>query len=62
MNTKFFHRIMAARQKHRTISTLMDSEGMKLMTYTQITNEAVSYFQQLLGVTNVNVSGCPKVL
>ena len=62
MNTKFFHRMMAARQKHRTISTLMDPEGRKLTTYTQITNEAVSYFQQLLGVTDANVSGCPKVL
>ena len=27
MNTKFFHRVTAARQKHRTIQTLTDSDG-----------------------------------
>ena len=62
MNTQFFHRMTAARQKQMTISTLIDSQGRKLTTYSQITNEAVSYFQQLLGTVDINVIVCPKML
>ena len=46
------------RQKQNTISMLIDSEGNKLTTYEQISNEAVNFFKNLLGTVDLNVVGC----
>ena len=62
MNTKFFHNMVAAKQKTNYISTLIDSQGNRLNSYSQISNEAVSFFQRLLGTPDVNVTGCPHAL
>ena len=62
MNTKFFHRMTAARQKQRSIRALIDARGKKLTNYTEISNEAVSFFQKLLGAVDVNVNSCPTVI
>ena len=58
-NTKYFHGMMAARQKRNTISVLTDLEGHKLISYHQISNEAVTFFQKLIGTVDEKVEGCP---
>ena len=61
-NTKFFHNMVAAKTKQNSISILKDAEGNILTTYTQISNEAVTYFQNLLRTTDVHVTGCNERL
>ena len=61
-NTIFFHNMVAAKTKQNTISILKDAEGNILTTYTQISNEAVTYFQNLLRTTDVHVTGCNERL
>ena len=58
LNTRFFHSMASLRKKQNTIMALMDSEGNKLTSYAQISQEAVSYFQKMLGKVDENVSGC----
>ena len=61
-NTKYFHGMMAARQKKNTISVLTDLEGHKLISYDQMSNEAVTFFQKLIGTVDEKVEGCPQPL
>ena len=61
-NTKYFHGMMAARQKRNTISVLTDLEGHKLISYDQMSNEAVTFFQKLIGTVDEKVEGCPQPL
>ena len=53
---------MAARQKRNTISVLTDLEGHRLISYDQISNEAVTFFQKLIGTVDQKVEGCPQPL
>ena len=59
MNTKFFHSMVAAKQKANSITALTDEQGNKLSTYAQISQEAVSFFKKLLGTIDSNVTSCP---
>ena len=61
-NTKYFHGMMAARQKRNTISVLIDFERHKLISYDQISNKAVTFFQKLIGTVDEKVEGCPQPL
>ena len=61
-NTKFFHGVMAARQNRNTIRSLTDSDGNKLTEHSQISNEAINFFQHLIGTKDEQVRGCSKDL
>ena len=37
---------------------MLDSKGNKLSSYAQISQEAVKFFQNLIGSVDANVSGC----
>ena len=54
--------MVVVRQKQNIIFVLIYSDGNKLISYSQITNKAVNFFQNLLGTTDANVSGCSKGL
>ncbi|XVE88838.1 hypothetical protein DITRI_Ditri19aG0100900 [Diplodiscus trichospermus] len=56
-NTKFFQKSVAARRNQNTILSLLDSDGKKLITFEQISEEAINYFKNLLGQTNPDVDG-----
>ena len=60
MNTKFFHLILAPKQGRNSIKMLIDSEGKRLSTFSQISFEVVNFFQKLLGTTNEKIKGCSK--
>ena len=46
-------------QQHRsTIRTLTNEDGLKLNTFSQIAEEAVSYFQVMLGTRDIQVKCC----
>ena len=59
MNTRFFHNMVATKQKTKTITTLIDEQGNRLSTYAQISHEVVSFFQRLFGTVDSNVRSCP---
>ena len=48
-NTKFFQKTIAARQNKSTIKSLTNAEGVKLTSFSQISEEVVSFFQNLIG-------------
>ncbi|XP_022762128.1 uncharacterized protein LOC111308033 [Durio zibethinus] len=52
MNTGSFHRMVAAKQKKSTIKVLYDGEGNRLDTFSQISEEVVEFFKQLLGTVD----------
>ena len=56
----FFHKTVAARQSRSTITALIDSEGKRISTLSEIAKEAVSFFQKLIGTEDVQVSSCPR--
>ena len=56
--TQFFHVMVIARQSRNYISVLNYFEGNKLTSYSQITNEAVTFFKKLIGTVDPNVVGC----
>ena len=58
-NTTFFHKMVAAKQSRNTISSLLNSEGRRLNSYQELADEAVSFFQKLIGTKDAGVSGCP---
>ena len=57
-NTSFFHGMVAAKQNKNTIKGLTDAEGNRLTSPTQISEEAVGYFEKLIGTVDENVEGC----
>ena len=59
-NTKFFQKTVAANQSRSTIKSLTTAAGVKLTTFTQISEEAVSFFQKLIGTVDTQVIGCPR--
>ena len=59
-NTSFFHKTVAARQSRNSISYLISSEGNRISTFSDMAEEAVSFFQKLIGEKDDNVSGCPS--
>ena len=61
-NTKFFQKMTAAGQNRSSIRYLIDVDGHKLSSFDQISNEAVGFFQKLIGQRDVEVTGCNKEL
>ena len=61
-NTKFFQKIVAAQTSRSSITVLNDATGNKLTSFSQISGEAVNFFQNLLGVGDANVTGCSTEL
>ena len=53
---------MAARQNKNTIRSLIDTRGNKLTEHTQISNEAINFFQHLIETKDENVTSCLKEL
>lgn len=47
-NTKFFHRTMIQRRMHNTISFLQKQGGERVEDHTEIEQELVNYFQDVL--------------
>ena len=58
----FFQKIVAAQTSRSSITVLNDAAGNKLTSFSQISGEAVNFFQNLLGVGNANVTGCSTEL
>ncbi|XVE58975.1 hypothetical protein DITRI_Ditri05aG0006800 [Diplodiscus trichospermus] len=56
-NTKFFHSMMAAKQKQNYIFVLKDSEENILKSFEQFSSEAVTFFQRLIGAKDDKVTG-----
>ena len=44
MNTKFFHSMVVAKHKTNCILELYDSQGSKMTTYEEISQEVVIFF------------------
>ena len=61
-NTRFFHSMVATRQHKNSINSLTDSNWNKLVTFADISNEAVTFFQKLIGTVDGEVVGCPQGL
>ena len=59
-NTRFFQKFVTANQHSSTIRALINTDGVKLTSFPQIANEAISFFQKLLGTVDNQVTGCPK--
>ena len=57
-NTKFFHKSMVVQQNRNTIRNLTSADGIKLNTFSQISEEAISFFQNLLGTKDEQVTQC----
>ena len=55
---KFFQRMVATQQNRSSMTSLIDDEGNLLKTFPQISNEAISFFQNLLGKVDSEVTGC----
>ena len=58
-NIRFFHNMVAARQHRNSIKSLTNSNGNKLVTFDDISNEAITFFQKLIGTVDGEVVGCP---
>ena len=52
--------MVMVRQKRNNVSALKDVNGNKLTTYEQISDEAVNFFQTLLGTVDPKVIGCSE--
>lgn len=48
-NTRYFHRMADARKQINTISTMVDENGLLIVTQQGITDHCVDYFARLLG-------------
>ena len=59
-NTRFFHKMVAAKRRNSLITSLIDTGGNKLTRFDQISSEAVMFFENLLGTVDLNESGCSK--
>ena len=57
-NNKFFHKIVAMQQHRNTIKTLTSAEGIKLNTFSQISEEAINFFWSLFGSRDDQVVKC----
>ena len=49
---------MVAKQNRNTIQSLTNLDGVKLISFSTIANEAISFFQGLLGKKDENVTRC----
>ena len=55
--------MVAARQSRNTVSSLLNSEGKRLNSYQELADEAVSFFQKLIGTKDAGISSCsPHIL
>ena len=61
-NTNFFHESVMVRQNRNTISVMIESEGNRLSTFSQMAEEAIRYFQNLLGTEDDEIIGCPSIV
>ena len=54
--------MVAAKHKANYISELIDTHGNKISTYDQISQEAISFFEKLLGTADPGVVGCSTTI
>ena len=59
-NTKFFQKTVAANQNRTMVKSLINAAGIKLTTFSQISEEVVTFYKSLIGSVDVKVTGCPK--
>ena len=52
--------MVAANHSRSSIRCLIDANGNKLYSFSQISNEAVSFFQNLIGTKDDQVTGCAQ--
>ena len=52
--------MVADKQSRASIKLLIDADGNRLQTFDQISKEAVSFFQKLIGTWDTRVTGCPQ--
>ncbi|XP_039064868.1 uncharacterized protein LOC120210139 [Hibiscus syriacus] len=61
-NTKFFHSIVAFKNKRDTLRILVDDSGNRLETYDDMSKEVVSFFSKLLGSSDPMVKDTDPAL
>ncbi|XP_039009388.1 uncharacterized protein LOC120137798 [Hibiscus syriacus] len=61
--TKFFHSIVAAKNKRDTIRLLVDERGSRLESFDDMASEVINYFKSLIGTEDPAVTNCdPDIL
>ena len=60
LNIKFFQKFVAMNQNRSSIKSLTTVDGVKLTSLAQIYEKAVSFFQNLIGTVDQQVTGCPR--
>ncbi|KAK8705888.1 hypothetical protein V6N13_049474 [Hibiscus sabdariffa] len=58
LNTSFVHSMITLKKNRQTIRSITNGQGQVLDTFSQISDEAISYFKQILGAKDDDVSGC----
>ncbi|KAK8559681.1 hypothetical protein V6N13_016419 [Hibiscus sabdariffa] len=56
-NSKFFHSMLAFKHNQQTIKSLTNAHGQVLDTQDEISIEAISFYEKLLGTRDASVSG-----
>lgn len=54
-NTGFFHKVVQVKKSYNTLKVLVDEAGNRLRTIESIFNQAIQYYQRLLGSVDANV-------
>ncbi|XP_038993211.1 uncharacterized protein LOC120116891 [Hibiscus syriacus] len=61
--TKFFHSIVAAKNKRDTIRVLVDERGSRLESFDDMASEVINYFKRLIRTDDPVVTNCnPAIL
>ncbi|XP_039011852.1 uncharacterized protein LOC120140934 [Hibiscus syriacus] len=61
-NTKFFHSVVAFKNKRDTIRVLIDDNGNRLESFEAMSNEVISYFSKFLGTSDPSVKDIDPAL
>ena len=57
-NTRFFQKLVVVQQHRNTIRSLTNSAGIRLTSFSDISKEAISFFQGLLGAKDEQIVRC----
>ncbi|XP_039057772.1 uncharacterized protein LOC120201183 [Hibiscus syriacus] len=57
--TKFFHSVIASKNKRQTIRVLVNHQGDRLDSFEDMSVELIDYFTKLLGTQDPNTRVCP---
>ncbi|XP_039028779.1 uncharacterized protein LOC120162766 [Hibiscus syriacus] len=60
--TKFFHSIIAAKNKRDTIRVIVDDQGRRLESFDNMATEVINYFKSLIGTADPSVTNCDPTL